>query len=243
MRVLTMNVQNDTGDPRRTGLINTELRRRAPDLVTLQEVCHPRDHLGELIDGAGLAHTTQQAEILGPNEFGHGSVIATRWPHRVIEVREHRGDPHWWTLAVAVEIPDRGERLFVVPTTPWRLEHEGARETQMRDLVDLASKQAMPTVIAGDFNASPTSPSIRHLTQYYADAWSAAGDDDPGHTWTVDNPVAALEIARLLGDLTHRRRIDYIFTNLPITSTTLVGNHPIDEVWLSDHYGVLADLK
>ena len=27
--------------------------------------------------------------VLGPNEFGHGTVIATRWPHRVVEVVEH----------------------------------------------------------------------------------------------------------------------------------------------------------
>ena len=235
-----MNVQNDAGDPRRTGLINAELRRLAPDLITLQEVCHPRDHLGELTDGVGLAHSTQQADVLGPNEFGHGTVVATRWPHRVVEVLEHRGDPHWWTLAVAVETPDRGDLLFVVPTTPWRLEHEWAREAQVRELVDLVSKHAMPTVIAGDFNAAPTAPSIRHLTQYYADAWSAPG---PGYTWTVDNPVAALEITRLLGDPTHRRRIDYIFTNLPLTSTALVANQPVNNIWLSDHYGVAADLR
>jgi endonuclease/exonuclease/phosphatase family metal-dependent hydrolase len=239
MRVLTMNVQNDEGDPRRTGLINAELRRLAPDLVTLQEVCHPRDHLGELTD---LPYSTQQAEVLGPNDFGHGTVVATRWPHRVVEVLEHRGDPHWWTLAVTVEIPDRGEHLFVVPTTPWRPEHEWARESQARELTDLAARYAMPTIVAGDFNAAPTSPTMRHLTQYYADAWPQVSDD-PGHTWTVDNPVAAKEIVRLLNDPTHRRRIDYILTNAAITAVGLVGRRPIDGVWLSDHYGVFADLK
>jgi endonuclease/exonuclease/phosphatase family metal-dependent hydrolase len=239
MRVLTFNVQNDAGDPRRTGLINAELRRLAPDLVTLQEVCHPRDHLGELIEGVGLGCTTQQADVLGPNDFGHGTVIATRWPHRVLEVQEHRGDPHWWTLAVAVEIPGRGELLFVVPTTPWRPEHEWARESQARDLTSLAARYEMPVVVAGDFNAAPTSPTMRHLTQYYADVWP---QDTPGDTWTVDNPVAADEINRLLGDPNRRSRIDYILTNLPATTAALFGNHPVDNTWLSDHFGVYADL-
>jgi endonuclease/exonuclease/phosphatase family metal-dependent hydrolase len=232
-----MNVQNEAGDPRRPGLINAELRRLAPDLVTLQEVCHPRDHLGELIEGVGLPHTSQQAELLGPNEFGHGTTIATRWPHHVLDVHEHRGDPHWWTLAAAVEIPGRGELLFVVPTTPWRPEHEWAREAQARDLTALAARHKLPTVIAGDFNATPTSPTMRHLTHHYTDAWPAT-NDTPGHTWTVDNPVAAVEITRLLGDPTIRHRIDYILTNLPITSAAL-----LDTAGLSDHYGVYADLR
>ena len=243
MRVLTLNVQNDAGDPRRTGLINRVLRSCAPDLVTLQEVCYPRDHLGELIAGTDLAFTTQQAEVLGPNEFGHGTVIATRWPHRVVEVVEHRGDPHWWTLAAAVEIPGRGDQLFVVPTTPWRLEHEEAREKQAHDITDLDARHRteLPTIVAGDFNAAPYSPTIRYLTQYFDDAWAVAADG-PGYTWTVDNPVAALEIDRLLGDPTHRRRIDYILTRARVLSVHLVGDSPVDGVWLSDHYGVLAEL-
>lgn len=56
LRVLTVNVQNDEGDPRRTGLLNRELRRLEPDLVALQEVRYPgrRDQLAELVDGTGL---------------------------------------------------------------------------------------------------------------------------------------------------------------------------------------------
>jgi hypothetical protein len=37
-RILTLNVQNDEGDPRRQELLNRELRRLEPDLVALQEV-------------------------------------------------------------------------------------------------------------------------------------------------------------------------------------------------------------
>jgi endonuclease/exonuclease/phosphatase family metal-dependent hydrolase len=36
VRVLTMNVQNDEGDPRRIDNINQEIRRLDPDLVALQ---------------------------------------------------------------------------------------------------------------------------------------------------------------------------------------------------------------
>ena len=46
LRVLTFNVRHDAGDPRRTGLLNRELRRLAPDLVAFQEVCYPDAHTG-----------------------------------------------------------------------------------------------------------------------------------------------------------------------------------------------------
>jgi endonuclease/exonuclease/phosphatase family metal-dependent hydrolase len=59
----------------------------------------------------------------------------------------------------------------------------------------------LPTVIAGDLNAGPEAASIRYLSGlqtlngrgvHYHDAWTVAGHG-PGHTWTVDNPVAAAE--------------------------------------------------
>jgi endonuclease/exonuclease/phosphatase family metal-dependent hydrolase len=40
LRVVTLNVWNRQGDPKRTGLINRELRRLAPDLVSFQEVAN-----------------------------------------------------------------------------------------------------------------------------------------------------------------------------------------------------------
>jgi endonuclease/exonuclease/phosphatase family metal-dependent hydrolase len=238
-----MNVQHDAGDPRRTGLINAELKTADPDLATFQEVSHPGTQLTELTAGTGLIHTTQQHELIAPLGVDHGTVLATRWPHRILEVVEHRGDPHWWTVAAAVEMPDRGDQLFIVPTTPWRPEHEQARLQQAHDITALESRHhtGRPTIVAGDFNATPDSPTMRYLTRYYDDAWPQKSPN-PGHTWTVDNPVAAMEITRLLGDPTIRRRIDYILTLAPVTAVQLIGAHPIHNTWLSDHFGVLADL-
>ena len=184
LRVLTVNVQHDAGDPRRTGLLNRELRRLAPDRY-------------------------------------RGTTVATRWPHRTVEVLGERppegSDDHAWTLAVSVQVPDLGELLLIVPTTAWRLDAEASRERQAD----------------------------------YHDAWAVAGHG-AGHTWTVDNPVAAAEIDRLVGQPGHRRRIDYVFVGSAhahpqartrIMSARLVGDHPVDGVWLGDHAGVLADLN
>ncbi|WP_433164653.1 endonuclease/exonuclease/phosphatase family protein [Kribbella sp. CA-247076] len=262
IRVLTMNVQHDAGDPRRTGLINVELRRLSPDLVALQEV--RKDQLATLLDGTGLAHVTHQEDVLR-SDWSDGTVLATRWPHRVVDVQEHRpaeGDVHWWTLAAAVDVPELGELLFIQPATPWRLDQAGAREAQLLAAVevDQLHRFRLPSIIAGDLNATPKSAGIRFLTglqslggrsAHYHDAW-VVGGNGTGYTWTVANPLAAAEIERLVGQPHHRRRIDYIFVGSAHSHPTararilhaeLIGDAPVDGVWLSDHFGVLADLE
>lgn len=230
LRVLTINVRNDEGDPRRTGLLNRELRRLAPDLVAFQEVCYPgrRDQLAELVAGTGL-HPTHQAAVLDhlppdADRYG-GTAVASRWPHRIRGVVEGRlgEDPgvYWWTLAVSVPVPSLGEQLVIAPTTPWQLDAEAARERQAVEVTELDARHrgTLPTIILGDLNAGPEAASIRYLSglqtlngrgAHYHDAWAVAGAG-PGHTWTVDNPLAAAEIERVIGQPGHRRRIDYVF--------------------------------
>jgi endonuclease/exonuclease/phosphatase family metal-dependent hydrolase len=268
MRVLTFNVQNDSGDPRRTGLINAELRRLAPDLVALQEVTG-EDHLAALLDGTGL-HGTHQTSVLGyeppyADQYG-GTAVASRWPHHVLKAADQSlpGDPlPWYALAVAVGVPDTGELLLIAPTSSWRLDAEAARERQALAITDLDERhrhrQRLPTIVAGDLNAAPDASSVRYLTGlqsldgrsvHYLDAWAVAGDG-PGYTWSVDNPLAAVEIEHLIGQPGHRRRIDYVLVGsvhahpdgrARIVSAEVVLDKPVDGVWLSDHSGVLVEL-
>jgi endonuclease/exonuclease/phosphatase family metal-dependent hydrolase len=269
LRVLTFNVQHDQGDPRRTGLINQQLRQLAPDLVVFQEVCYPdrHDQLAELLAGTGL-HATHQAAVLDhlpprADRYG-GTAVATRWPHRVLAAIDNRhgpAEPYWWTLAVSVALPELGEALLLTPTTPWELDAEAARERQTIRLTDLDARHRteVPTIIAGDFNADPQTASIRYLaglqsldgrSVHYHDAWALAGAG-PGFTWSSANPVAAAEIDRLIGQPDHHRRIDYVFVGsahahprarMRIVAARLVGDRPVHGVWLSDHAGVLAEI-
>src|SRR5947208_16288809 len=88
--VLTLNVWNNQGDPRRTEISNQELRRLNPDLVSLREVIDgpAQNQLETLLDGSNL-HATHQAAVLGPrpphSDIYGGTAVATRWPHRFVE--------------------------------------------------------------------------------------------------------------------------------------------------------------
>ncbi len=271
LRVLTINVQNDEGDPRRLALINSELRRIDPDVVAFQEVLHTteRRQLDELLVGTNL-HGTHQAQAMTyappfADRYG-GSAVATRWPHRVLEVLDLRlldaTDVPWCSLAVLIPLPGEGDVLFIAATASWRLEAESARERQAVALTDLDSRHrgALPTIIAGDFNAAPDAASIRYLTGlqsiggrsvHYNDAWAIAGQG-PGHTWTADNPNAAAVIDQIVRQPNHRRRVDYVFTgswhahpkaHCQVRTASLAFDQPADGVWASDHFGVLVDLE
>ncbi|WP_211261406.1 endonuclease/exonuclease/phosphatase family protein [Pseudonocardia acaciae] len=268
LRVLTVNVQNGAGDPRRTGILADGLRRLEPDVVAFQEVLG-RDQLDGLLDGTGLSHRTHQADVLAyeppfADRYG-GNAVASRWPHRVVEVLDQRKagapDVPWCTLAAAVEVPSLGEMLFIATTASWRLDAEAARERQALALVDLDARhrRELPTVIAGDLNASPDASSIRYLTgrqslnglsACYHDAWEVAGSG-AGHTWSVDNAAGRAEIDAVVRQPGHRRRIDYVLVgswhshpraSARVRSATLAFDTPVDGVWPSDHYGVLVDL-
>jgi hypothetical protein len=84
----------------------------------------------------------------------------------------------------------------------------------------------------------------------YHDAWAIAGDG-PGYTWTSDNPAARGEIAPLIGQPEYCVRIDYIFVGsleahpdarCQVRSANQAFDQPIDGVWPSDHFGVVAEL-
>jgi len=270
LRVLAINVWNLAGDPRRTGLLNSAIRRIAPDLVAFEEVVQTpeRNQLEELLHGTGL-HGTHQLDVVASappwiERYG-GSAVATRWPHRVAEVIDPRlpdaMDVPWATMAVTVPIPDEGELLFISASTSWRLEAESARERQAVALAELDARHRgpLPTIIAGDFNATPDAASIRYLTGrqslggrsvHYHDAWEVAGEG-PGFTWNIDNPNGRSEMDAIIRQPNHRRRIDYVFigswyahpkAHCYIKSAALAFDQPIDGVWVSDHYGVSVDL-
>jgi endonuclease/exonuclease/phosphatase family metal-dependent hydrolase len=271
LRVLTLNVENVEGDPRRTKTINTELRRVDPDLVAFQEVIASPDRaqLDELLADTGL-HGTHQADAMSytppfTDRYG-GTAVATRWPHSTVEVLDMRvagaADVPWCTVAVTVPVPDAGELLFIGTTAAWRLDAEAVREQQAVALTDLDARhrRMLPTIIAGDFNAQSDAASIRYLrglqslggrSVHYHDAWEIAGVG-PGYTWTVDNPNTRDVVDAVVRQPQHHRRIDYVFIGswhqhrsayCQVRSAAVAFDRPIDGVWASDHYGVVVDAE
>jgi endonuclease/exonuclease/phosphatase family metal-dependent hydrolase len=79
----------------------------------------------------------------------------------------------------------------------------------------------------------------------------SAVSSGPGYTWTVDDPAGRAEIDHIIRQPGHRRRLDYVFVgswhahpdaHCHIEHAAVAFEGPVDETWVSDHYGVVVDM-
>jgi len=130
------------------------------------------------------------------------------------------------------------------------------RTAQVRRLADFVAEHATdcayPPVVTGDLNAEPGSDELRLLGglltapavpgQVLVDAWRYADAGQPGFTWDHRNGYLANSIVP-------DSRIDYILAGPPrqgrgrVRSAELAGTAPVDSVWPSDHFAVVAELE
>jgi endonuclease/exonuclease/phosphatase family metal-dependent hydrolase len=142
------------------------------------------------------------------------------------------------------------------PSWPFGYEHE--RERQALSAAQAVERHADAlgghAIVLGDFDATPDAASTSFLrgrrsldgvSICYQDAWETLRPTDPGFTFGAENPlVRAGEVATAVS-----RRIDYILVRsgrhgptLRVLSCDRVLDRPVDGVWASDHFGVVADL-
>jgi len=264
VRVATLNVWGRYGawDERRSVLFDG-LRQLQPDIIAVQEavVTEAYDQVSDLL-GAGY-HLAHQK---GREVDGTGLSIASRWKVRKVWQETLHVTPRAGPSEIAVaEIRAQeflgGTLLFAHHNASWQLGFEHERELQavaasgfVEDLLD--KREANHVVLAGDFNATPDSASVRFwrglqsldaTSVCYRDAWESVHPGDPGHTFTPHNPLVnggdnwPLELGR---------RLDYVMVRcgdhgptLDVRACERIFDEPVDGVWASDHFGVVADLS
>jgi endonuclease/exonuclease/phosphatase family metal-dependent hydrolase len=260
VRIVTWNVWGRHGqdwEQRQAG-IEHALVRVAPDVICLVEAWAEGDteQPARISGRLGLAHHC----FVGGWEverWRSGSGIVSRWPMSEPVGRPlHAEDGSGFGQAIYVVVDgERGPIQLFLAMLDYPLDGSELRQAQVRELCRFileVSARRYPIVICGDFNAGPDSDEIRMLTGRSAteapglvfyDAWEMAGDGTPGFTWSNRNPLAAI-------GLYPDRRFDYIFSAWPRRGGVghpvrceLLGVQKPDELQLSDHYGVVADLR
>ena len=235
------------------------VRRLDPDIAAFQEVWRAdgTSSAEVIADALGFhAAVDHRMELDG---VGWGNAVISRWPitHRDMEPlpgARRGGDEQRLDVLAVVDAPNDPVQVYSTHLN-WRHDHSAARQDQVRALCRFIASQRprdYPPVLCGDFNAEPHSDEIRMLTGQAAvpepdlvfrDAWTAPGVDGPGYTWADANPYAKVEYEQ-------QRRIDFVFSGwrrndgrgAPL-SCKVVGDEPVDGIWPSDHFGVLADLQ
>lgn len=265
VRVVTWNVWGRFGQwAERQARIEETLAEAAPDVVCLVEgwSAGDADQPGQFARRLGFEHSVFAGDW--PQDgWVSGLGLASRWP---VTAHEHRalpgdsgpgdGDPNGGGSALFALIDgERGPLQVFVVVLDYRLDASAARQAQVRQLAGFVAERTRrrhPTVVCGDFNAGPDSDELRMLTGRAAtaapglvfyDAWEIAGDGTPGHTWSNANPLAAVA-------LYPDRRMDYVLSAWPRRGGAghpvrceRLGVRPAGQPQLSDHYGVLAELR
>ncbi|TDU83918.1 endonuclease/exonuclease/phosphatase family metal-dependent hydrolase [Kribbella voronezhensis] len=265
MRVLTYNIlSRDHADgPRREKVLRAGIAALQPDVVALQEVTRS-EHLDQARELLGPEYTIVDHPSQPPDPVG--ACLASRWPLGAVHSLDLHVTPQAgglpWAAVVAVEVqaPDPLGAVLVVHYKPnWQLTSEYVRERQAvtaaRWIEELVGVRAdLPVVLLGDFDADAQAASIRfwtgrqsldELSVRYEDAWESGHRDEPGHTFSPANPLVPAGEMKL----ERGRRIDYIMVRsgihgplLDVRDCRIVFDEPVDGVWVSDHFGLFAEL-
>jgi endonuclease/exonuclease/phosphatase family metal-dependent hydrolase len=245
----------------RRSVLAEGLRVLDPDLVAFQEVIRHDDYdqVTDLLGpGYEVAHQTRR------EADGSGVSIASRWPLGEVHELDLQVTPRsagFLAVALVAEVqapPPIGPLLFInhKPNFELALEHErGLQAVITASLLErLVSGRELHVVVAGDFDAAPDAASMRFwrgrqalgdTSVCYRDAWEHIHPDDPGHTFTPANPM----VAEGTWPLERGRRIDHVLVrcaehgpSLDITACVRLFDRPVEGVWASDHFGLVADL-
>lgn len=257
---MTLNLWGTNGDwPSRRPVLRDGLCTAAADVIAFQEsiVTARYDQVDDLLPpGYHLIHQD------GRSPDGTGCSIASRLPlgemnQASLHVTSRLEPDHGWigsVAAVHVEAPQpMGAFLFVHLKPSWQSGYDRERELQSagaaRFIERVSAGRSSPVILAGDLDAPPEAASIRFWTGRsrdhgigldYIDAWEATHPDDEGHTFTPRNPL--VRAGGWAGEA--GRRIDYIlFRGVDVAGCSLAFDGPVDEVWPSDHFGVIADFR
>ncbi|TQJ57688.1 poly(A) polymerase [Streptomyces sp. SLBN-115] len=245
VRVLTWNTLWDRYDSDRIDtalrrpLLLEALERADADVIALQEV--EAGLLAMLLDAAWVrAHYTVGADPYGKDVDDCGLLLLSRLPVR--EAALHVLGHHKAVTAVVV---DTVSGPLTVAATHLTSDHSEdgptRRGAELTRLAEGLAGVAGGLVLVGDFNDGGPGPA---RTLGMRDAWTEAhGPHD--HTPTFDpgvNPLAA--VSSLSGRVSRLDRVLVRPGDGPrVTGAALLGDAPTPSgLYVSDHYGVAADL-
>ena len=259
MRVVTWNVWGRYGQwQERQTAIEDSLVAVNPDIVCLVESWSSTEttQAERVAQRLGVEHQLFVGDW-EQDDWVSGIGLVSRWPLSIVERQKLRGgtireSARCWQRRSKANggVSNSSPSCWIIPLDASRVRQEQVR--QLAQLISETTRRRYPVLLCGDFNAGPDSDEIRMLTGRSAtaapglvfyDAWEVAGDGTAGHTWSNRNPLAAVAMYP-------DRRFDYVLSAWPRlggvghpTHCELLGVVPTDQMQLSDHYGVLADLR
>ncbi len=201
--------------------LTSELNKIDPDIVLLTEVTP--GHINQL--QKTIESFPYHLECTPFGKLNIGTVLLSKFP--IINYRYTQLSELGNLLVESMLNINQKKVMFyaIHATNPSLTKYFDDRQKQFLDLSDRISRQSMPTIIAGDFNATPYSPTFRRLLQATGLRDSRAGFGwQP--SWPTYFPLFWLPIDHIL--------VSPDFQVLLRTTGSYIG---------SDHYPVIAELS
>ncbi len=229
--------------PNRTTRIKEMLQRESPDIIGFQEVCDTirpwlRNNITDeyIVIGCGRdAHYRNEANSIAfkKNAF---ELIAFETKQLSLEPdvpgsRYHgvgqSANPRIYCHAVLSH--DNISKPIHVYNTHLDYQSDLAKILGMAQILGSISTCRGQFVLTGDMNATPDERSMKMplelTTKKVIDATASIGNTF--HGWGKDNTTG---------------KIDYVFTDAALVNAYAVDDGPVDGIWYTDHYPVVAEL-
>lgn len=242
LNLMTMNVnlyEEKHGPwPRRRRVIEEAARAADVDLLALQAVRRHKDVEGgldqgtQLADSLGLEHRLFRPAYRRDDGSEDGVALLSKRPlvgfeARELSTREGTEDP-WPRVVLRTQVSASITISVVNAHLSWVPEQN---EDNAVELVAFLEEHEGPTLVVGDFNATPDAPSLRRLRDAgYLDVWRRLRPGDSGFTFESHAPD---------------KRIDYVLVTVDLASR-LEQIHVVaggeDGSRGSDHLGLVVTL-
>jgi endonuclease/exonuclease/phosphatase family metal-dependent hydrolase len=243
-RIATLNLEQDhkRWDARRP-LIVAEIARLKPDVQAFNEICVPRQSARGLrasaAEATGIDYALVQQTKTNSLSEVEGEALLARFP--VIETGnlDYQGRD-MVALVARLLVGETPVDVYVTHLYKSRGE-DSLRLYQVQQLLAwIDSRERVPAIVCGDFNAVLTTPSAALMASRFRPTQTA--------------PTAFTSLAGAGGSVTHSywprmdRCIDYIWVSeaIGIAESGVCFNQPSQDdpsLWPSDHAGVWADLE
>ena len=237
--------------PTRLDLISTQIQQLDADIVLLQEVpwslktgSAARQLSARLaMNYAYFRANGNRAAIL----FEEGELILSKFPLKnpgSYELRPRAGFfENRVVLHADVVTPDGDLRMYVTHLTHGDPDINRGQAESLLTYVKSSGNQ--PKIVAGDFNATESSPQIITLSEEWSDSYRQLHPVEHGYTCCVED-------LKSNPDEPYEKRIDYIFlagegsSDLSLLDAQRVFDHPEETgegwQWASDHSGLMITI-
>lgn len=207
------------------------IKAQDPDLVALQEVDNNTERSGEGNQAEMIAEKLGMyvyfAKALNYEGGGYGNAILSKYPLENSQTYNLPNEPGSNTenrvmAAAKIKLPDGTEIIFASTHLDYKA-NSPSRILQLKKIIEISKEEAVPMIIAGDFNDSPGSETINLLDNSFTLSCRSCPPTIP-----VNQPT---------------RAIDFIAFRHPENKFKAKSHQVIDETYASDHLPIVAQIE